>query len=158
MRSSEVSQDILIARPDVRRTMGLPDLVLPVNAGFLANLVSKEPVNSLTFSQAVAEHEQMLGQLKALMAIRDYIPMHIYNSASGHLFGPEELKGSPTGPQLRPEYATLRAYAAGNIELCKSLFAELDRHMHEVLAPRLDELGMLRYGQDWPQPPQHFRR
>lgn len=51
------------------------------------------------------------------MAIRDYIPMHIYNSASGHLFGPEELKGSPTGPQLRPEYATLRAYAAGNIEV-----------------------------------------
>ena len=32
---AEVSQDILIARPDVRRTMGLPDLVLPVNAGFL---------------------------------------------------------------------------------------------------------------------------
>ena len=57
------------------------------------------------------------------MAIRDYIPMHIYNSASGHLFGPEELKGSPTGPQLRPEYATLRAYAAGNIEvlLCYQL-------------------------------------
>ena len=51
------------------------------------------------------------------MAIRNYIPMHIYNSASGHLFGPEELKGSPTGPQLRPEYATLRAYAAGNIEV-----------------------------------------
>ena len=32
---AEVPQDILIARPDVRRTMGLPDLVLPVNGGFL---------------------------------------------------------------------------------------------------------------------------
>ncbi len=51
------------------------------------------------------------------MALRDYIPVHIYNSASAHLFGPEELKSAPTGPQLRPEYATLRAYAAGNIEV-----------------------------------------
>ena len=51
------------------------------------------------------------------MALRDYIPVHIYNSASAHLFGPEELKKAPTGPQLRPEYATLRAYAAGNIEV-----------------------------------------
>ena len=51
------------------------------------------------------------------MAIRDYIPVHIYNSASGHLFGPEELKSSAAGPQLRPEYAALRAYAAGNIEV-----------------------------------------
>lgn len=33
-----------------------------------ANLVSKEPVNSLTFSQAVAEHEQMLGQLKVTIS------------------------------------------------------------------------------------------
>ena len=44
------------------------------------------------------------------------------------------------------------------LQLCKSLFAELDRHLHEVLGPRLDELGMLRYGQEWPQPPQHFAR
>ncbi len=46
----------------------------------------------------------------------------------------------------------------GALQLCKSLFAELDRHLHEVLGPRLDELGMLRYGQEWPQPPQHFAR
>lgn len=138
--------------------MGLPDLVLPLNMAFLGGLVSKHPVSSLTAAQAIAEHEQLIGQLKALMALRDYIPTHIYNSASAHLFGPEELKQSPTGPQLRPEYATLRAYAAGNIELCKSMFAELDRHLHEVLGPRLDELGMLRYGQEWPQPPQHFAR
>ena len=59
------------------------------------------------------------------MALRDYIPTHIYNSASAHLFGPEELKQSPTGPQLRPEYATLRAYAAGNIEVFSSLSASL---------------------------------
>ena len=32
-----------------------------------ANLVSKEPVNSLTLSQAIAEHEQMLGQLKVTL-------------------------------------------------------------------------------------------
>ena len=56
--------------------------------------------------------------VQALMALRDYIPVHIYNSASAHLFGPEELKSAPSGPQLRPEYATLRAYAAGNIEVC----------------------------------------
>ena len=55
--------------------------------------------------------------MQALMALRDYIPVHIYNSASAHLFGPEELKSAPAGPQLRPEYATLRAYAAGNIEV-----------------------------------------
>ena len=33
-----------------------------------ANLVSKEPVNSLTLSQAIAEHEQMLGQLKVTLS------------------------------------------------------------------------------------------
>jgi len=58
------------------------------------------------------------------MALRDYIPMHIYNSASAHLFGPEELKRSATGPQLRPEYATLRAYAAGNIEVSQQPVAD----------------------------------
>ena len=52
------------------------------------------------------------------MALRDYIPVHIYSSASAHLFGPEELKRASAGPMLKPEYATLRAYAAGNIEVC----------------------------------------
>ena len=33
-----------------------------------ANLVSKEPVNSLTLSQAIAEHEQMLGHLKVTLS------------------------------------------------------------------------------------------
>ena len=44
------------------------------------------------------------------------------------------------------------------LQLCKSMYAELDRHLHEVLGPRLDELGMLCYGQEWPQPPQQFAR
>ncbi len=113
---AEAPQDILIARPEARRTMGLPDLVLPINLTFLVwvcvlppsffekctakyrsvilssalvrnpsmlclpwsliplrsslvvslqgDLVSKHPVNSLTVAQAVAEHEQLLGQLK----------------------------------------------------------------------------------------------
>lgn len=38
-------------------------------------------------------------------------------------------------------------------QLSKSLFLELDRHLHEVLAPRLDELGMRRYGPAWPTAP-----
>lgn len=38
-------------------------------------------------------------------------------------------------------------------QLSKSFFLELDRHLHEVLAPRLDELGMRRYGPAWPTAP-----
>ena len=33
--AAEAPQDILIARPEARRTMGLPDLVLPINLTFL---------------------------------------------------------------------------------------------------------------------------
>jgi hypothetical protein len=37
------------------------------------------------------------------------------------------------------------------MQLCKSIFLELDRHLHEVLAPRLDELGLRRYALTaWP--------
>ncbi|EIE24528.1 hypothetical protein COCSUDRAFT_61958 [Coccomyxa subellipsoidea C-169] len=123
-------------------------------------LVSSTPVRSLTVAQAAAEHEQLVGQLQALAALRDYLPLHIYHDASGHLFGDEELTHSESTPaqipRLRPEYANLRAYAAGNIELCKSFFFELDRHLHEVLAPRLDELGMARHGAAWPEPPHGY--
>ena len=41
-------------------------------------------------------------------------------------------------------------------QLCKSFFFELDRHLHEVLAPRLDELGMIRHGSAWPAPPHGY--
>ncbi len=41
-------------------------------------------------------------------------------------------------------------------QLCKSFFHELDRHLHEVLAPRLDELGMKKHGSAWPTPPQGY--
>ena len=40
------------------------------------------------------------------------------------------------------------------MQLCKSMFLELDRHLHEVLAPRLDELGLRRYSlAAWPGAP-----
>ena len=41
-------------------------------------------------------------------------------------------------------------------QLCKSYFYELDRHLHEVIAPRLDELGMRKHGSAWPAPPQEY--
>lgn len=41
-------------------------------------------------------------------------------------------------------------------QLCKSFFFELDRHLHEVLAPRLDELGLMRHGPAWPSPPHGY--
>ena len=42
------------------------------------------------------------------------------------------------------------------VQVCKSFFSELDRHLNEVLAPRMDELGAKRYAAKWPQPPRHF--
>jgi hypothetical protein len=62
----------------------------------------------------------MLCFVQALAALRDYIPLHIYHNASDHLFGNEELKpcGATDLPELRPEYAHLRAYASGHIEVC----------------------------------------
>jgi hypothetical protein len=42
------------------------------------------------------------------------------------------------------------------LQLCKSFFYELDRHLHEVVAPRLDELGMRKHGAAWPAPPQGY--
>ncbi|CAL8467524.1 g7062 [Coccomyxa elongata] len=154
----EEAPAILIARPEVRAQMGLPDIVIPIQLGCLSQLVSSTPVKCLTVAQAAAEHEQLVGQLQALVALRDYLPLHIYHDASNHLFGVEEMKQSDPAhiPRLRPEYANLRAYAAGNIELCKSFFFELDRHLHEVLAPRLDELGMIRHGSAWPAPPHGY--
>ena len=38
--AAEAPQDILIARPEARRTMGLPDLVLPINLTFLVRILS----------------------------------------------------------------------------------------------------------------------
>ena len=37
---AEAPQDILIARPEARRTMGLPDLVLPINLALLVGIAS----------------------------------------------------------------------------------------------------------------------
>ena len=74
------------------------------------------------------------------MALRDYIPVHIYNSASAHLFGPEELKKAPAGPQLRPEYVSLRAYAAGNIEVCEK--PVLPAGPQAWLGKAFDKVGM----------------
>ena len=55
---------------------------------------------------------------QALVALRDYLPLHIYHHASNHLFGMDELNESASlMPQLRPELSNLRAYAAGNIEV-----------------------------------------
>ena len=54
---------------------------------------------------------------QALVALRDYLPLHIYHHASNHLFGRDELRSASLMPQLRPELSNLRAYAAGNIEV-----------------------------------------
>ena len=47
------------------------------------------------------------------MALRDYLPLHIYHHAADHLFGKDELASAT----LMPEYTNLRAYTAGNIEV-----------------------------------------
>lgn len=60
--------------------------------------------------------------------------------------------------QLDTNRPTLLSHArvCGAPQLCKSLFLELDKHLHEVLAPRLDELGMRRYGPAWPTVPEDY--
>ncbi len=47
------------------------------------------------------------------MALRDYLPLHIYHHAATHLFDSDELSTAT----LMPEYTNLRAYTAGNIEV-----------------------------------------
>ena len=65
------------------------------------------------------------------MALRDYLPLHIYHHASNHLFGMDELnKSASLMPQLRPELSNLRAYAAGNIEVGP-------RNWHTLACPAL---------------------
>lgn len=55
--------------------------------------------------------------IQALVALRDYLPHHIYHHASNHLFSVDELKAATLMPRLRPEFSNIRAYAAGNIEV-----------------------------------------